>query len=186
MAEADPYPSGGALAAQVAAMAASLAAEAANRSREQWEEAGGARAQAQALERRATELAERDVAAYAVAREALAHRQTRTEAGLASEDQDARDRRLGDAVEDAAGPPFELARAAADIAELAALIAARGAGEVRADAAIATVLAAAAARAAARLVRVNLVVGDQQPAAAARGFADAAAAAAASADGSEW
>jgi hypothetical protein len=43
------------------------------------------------------------------------------------------------------------------------------------------VLAAAAASAAARLVEINLVVGDQQPAALARGYADAAAAAAASA-----
>lgn len=79
-------------------------------------------------------------------------------------------------------PPLELAAGAADIAELAGVIARSGSYEVRADAVIAAELAAAAASAAARLVQINLVVGgDQQIAVAARDYAEAAAGAAASA-----
>jgi methenyltetrahydrofolate cyclohydrolase len=183
MAEADPYPSGGSAAAQAAALAASLAAAAADQSRARWEEAGGARAQAQALHRRAVDLAERGAAAYALARRALAERGLRAEAGAAEQHQQRRDWRLGAVVEEAAGPPLELAASAADIAELAGVIATRGADDVRADAVIAAELAAAAARAAARLVQINLVVGDnEETVALARGYAEAAAAAAASAD----
>jgi glutamate formiminotransferase/formiminotetrahydrofolate cyclodeaminase len=167
-------PVGGAVAALVTALAASLAAAAAERSRADWDEAGGARAQAQALRRRAVSLAERDVAAYAAARQVFAQ---------IEENRQARDSQLGDAVQRAAEPPLELAANAADVAELARAIADRGAGEVRADALIAAALAAAAARAAAHLVRINLVVGgDQEPAAVAQNYADTAAAAAASFD----
>jgi formiminotetrahydrofolate cyclodeaminase len=182
MAEADPYPSGGSAVAQVAALAASLAASAADRSR-RWEEAGGARAQAQALHRRAVELAQRADEAYAVARQALSERGLGAGTEPADEHQQARDWQLGVAVEQAARPPLELAAKAADIAELAGVIALRGADDVRADAVIAAELAAAAARAAARLVRINLVVGrDPQLVAVARSYAEAAAGAAASAD----
>jgi formiminotetrahydrofolate cyclodeaminase len=179
--DAASYPGGGSAAALVAALAASLAAAAADRSRAGWEEAGGARAQAQALRRRAIELAERDAAAYAAAREALAQRSGDVAPG-GGERQARRDWQLGSAVEQAAGPPLELAARAADIAELAAVIATRGAGDVRADAVVAAMLAAAASRAAAQLVQVNLVVGEQQPGVVARRYADAAAAAAAAAE----
>jgi methenyltetrahydrofolate cyclohydrolase len=176
-----PYPGGGAVAALVAALAASLAAAAADRSRTGWDEAGGARAQAQALRRRAIELAERDAAAYAAARDALARRLL--EPGVTpGAQQAARDWQLGTAVERAAGPPLELAATAADIAELGGVIATRGAADVRADAVVAALLAAAATRAAAQLVQINLVVGEQQPAVLARRYADAAAAAAAAAE----
>jgi formiminotetrahydrofolate cyclodeaminase len=178
--ETDEYPSGGVSAAVVAALAASLAAAAADHSREHWDDAGGARAQAQALRRRAAELAERDAAAFAAARSALARR--RPEAEVTGDD-DARNWRLGVAVGEAARPPLELAATAADIAELAGIIAVRGADEVRADAVIAAKLAAAAARSAAILVRINLVLGgDQQSSALAQRWAEAAAAAAASVD----
>ena len=176
-----PYPGGGAVASLVAALAASLAAAAADRSRTEWKEAGGARAQAQSLRRRAIELAERDAAAYATARDALTQSRLERQAGSVSEGQTKRDWRLGVAVEEAAGPPLELAASGADIAELAALISARGAAEVKADAVIAAVLAAAATRAAAQLVKINLVVGQQESSVQARRYADAAAAAAASA-----
>lgn len=165
-------PVSGAVAALVTALAASLAAAAAERSRAGWNEAGGARAQAQALRRRAVELAERDAAAYAAAREALA--------------KGVDDWRLGGAVERAAEPPVALAASAADVAQLARAIADRGAGDVRDDALVAAMLAAAAARAAAHLVRINLVVGgDQQPAALAQSYADTAAAAAGPLDPAE-
>jgi methenyltetrahydrofolate cyclohydrolase len=186
LAEKDAYPESGAVAALVAALAASLAAAAADRSRAQWDEAGGARAQAQALERLTTQLADRDAAAYAVARQALAQGGAGSESGDAPEDQEARDWHLAVAVEQAAGPPLELSARAADIAELARGVAGHGAGEVRTDAVVAALLAAAASRAAARLVEVNLVVGgDQRPAALARGYARAAEAAAASAEAAD-
>jgi glutamate formiminotransferase/formiminotetrahydrofolate cyclodeaminase len=51
--------------------------------------------------------------------------------------------------------PFEIARAAADVAELAAVVAERGNRNAVADAAVAAVLAEAACRAAALTVRVN-------------------------------
>ena len=178
--ESGPYPAGGAVAALVAALAASLAAAAADCSRDDWDEAPGARAQAQALKRRATELAERDRSDYALAKQALAER---TGPSLAGGDHpprdDARDWRLGEAVRDAAAPPLELAATAADIAQLAGSIAERGAGDVRADAVVAATLAAAASRAAAALVQVNLVVGgDREPALRAARRAEEAAAAA--------
>jgi formiminotetrahydrofolate cyclodeaminase len=183
--ESEAYPGGGIVAALSAALAASLVAMAADRSRPGWDEAGGARAQAQALRRRAIELAERNAAAFAAARDALAERQRDVAHESATEDQAARDWRLGVAVEQAAGPPLELAAAAADVAELAASIAARGAAEVRPDAAIAAVLAAAATRAAAQLVEINLVVGQGEESIRARAYAEAAAAAAAAAAGAE-
>lgn len=176
--DTDAFPGSGTVAALVAAQAASLAAAAAHRSRAGWEEAGGARAQAQALRRRALELADRNAAAYAAAREALA--QPRSEAP--DEEQAARDWRLGVAVEQAAGPPLELAASAAAIAELAAVISTHGADDVRVDAGIAAILAAAAARAAAQLVEINLVVGEQEASVRARAYAQAAAAAAAGAE----
>jgi formiminotetrahydrofolate cyclodeaminase len=170
--EGGAQPVSGAVAALVTALAASVAAAAAERSRADWNEAGGARAQAQALRRRAVELAERDAAAYALAREALAERVD--------------DWRLGDAVERAAEPPLALAASAADVAQLARAIADRGAGDVRADALVAATLAAAAARVAAHLVHINLVVGgDQQPAVLAQSYAESAAAAAGSLDPAE-
>jgi formiminotetrahydrofolate cyclodeaminase len=178
--QADGYPAGGVLAALVAAMAASLAAAAADRSREAWDEAAGARAQAFALVRRAGVLVEQDRVRYAQARQALAGRPPE-----ADPPDDVRDWALGVAIRSAAAPPLELAATAADIAELSAMVALRGAGDVRADAIVAADLAAAVARSAATLVQVNLVVGgDRQAASEAAGFADAAARAAESASGS--
>jgi formiminotetrahydrofolate cyclodeaminase len=178
--ETGEHPAGGATAALVAALAASLAAAAADRAREQWDEAGGACAQARALRRRAAGLVERHMAAYAAARSALAQRHLEAEV---TEGDEARNWRLGVAVEEAAQPPLELAARAADIAELAGVIATHGADDIRADAVIAAELAAAAAHGAALLVRINLVLGgDQHAATLAQRYADAAAAAAASVD----
>ena len=180
--EDGPYPSGGVVAALVAALAASLAAAAADRSRDEWDEAAGARAQAQALRRRATELAERDRAEYALARQAFDQRGVEGPLVRGQSRDGVRDWRLGVAVRQAAAPPLELAATAADIAQLAASIAQRGAGDVQADAVVAAGLAAAAARAAAVLVHVNLVLGgDRAPALRAARYADEAAAAARSA-----
>jgi formiminotetrahydrofolate cyclodeaminase len=175
--QAGAYPAGGAVAALAAALAASLAAAAADRSRADWDEAAGIRAQAQALGRRAAGLVEQDRLRYGQAREALDQRRSDIPPDHI------RDWSLGLAIRSAAEPPLELAATAADIAELSATIARRGAGDVRADAVIAACLAAAAARAAAVLVRVNLVVGGESEAAvlAAR-YARAAVSAAESVD----
>lgn len=173
-------PPGGPIAALVAAWAAALAAAAADRSREEWDGAAGARAQAQTLCTRALRLLERGTEAQADAMETLAARSRHGDAG--SEREGVRDWRLGQAVKEAAEPPLELAECALSVAQLAELIAAHAAGEVRADAAVAAQLAAAAARAGAHLVEINLVVGgERQPAVQARELAEAAAAAAAQA-----
>ena len=159
--EGSAYPVAGAVAAVVTGLAASLTAAAADRSRAAWGEAGSARAQAQALGRRALGLAEQDAMRFATARDALARRGS-GEAGAA-------DHELGAAIRRAAEPPMALAATAADTARLAAEVAQHGAGEVTADAVIAARLAAAAAQAAVRLVEINLVVGgDPEPAATAR------------------
>jgi len=132
--------------------------------------------------RRTIVLAERDAAAYVVARKALAGRGADTVADALPTGEEARDRELGDAVRKAAEPLLEVAASAADVAELAAVVAVRGADDVRADAVVAASLAAASADAAARLVQVNLVVGgEQQLALRARRHAEDAARAAASA-----
>ncbi len=156
LAEGEADPAGGPLAAVVAALAASLLAAAANRSRDGWDGAAGARAQAQALRRRALRLAEGDAAAYADARAALAQR------GGPADSQD-RDARIGEAVSLAGQVPLEIGAAAGDVAQLATEIATHGTAEVRADAAIAAILAAGVAGATAKLVEINLVAGaDEQ------------------------
>lgn len=185
VAENDWSPSGGTVAAKVAELAASLACAAADQSRAQWPEAGGACAQAQALGRRVKQLGEDGAGAYAIARRALAEREPERGSDSTSEDQAKRDWRLGVAVKQAAESPLQLAASAADLAELAGEIAARAADDVRADAVVAALLAASAARAAARLVKINLAVGDGQPALVAGRYAEAAAAAAAAADALE-
>jgi hypothetical protein len=70
--------------------------------------------------------------------------------------EDRRDWEIGQAYARAAEPPLELARIAADIAELGASIVGEALAGLRADAAAATVLAAGAARGAVHLVAINL------------------------------
>ena len=176
LAAGDTEPPGGAIAALVAAWAASLAAAAADRSRSAWDGAAGALAQARALRARAIKLAERGALAHAEALQTL--KGARGEAGTEADKR--RDWQLGRAVQEAAEAPFELAACGLDIAQLAQMIAGHAAGDVQADAVVAAQLAAAAAAAGAHLVEINLVVGgDRGPAKAARELASAAAAAAA-------
>lgn len=171
---------GGPVAGRVTALSAALAASAADRSRGDWEEAAGARAQALALEQFALALAERDAADYAVARTALANR------GQGRAEDERRDWLLGRAIAGAAVAPLRLAACAADVAELSALIAVHGASDVAADAAVASMLAAGAAAGASHLVEVNLVAGaNAELLAQARAHAQRAAAAAKSVAGEE-
>jgi len=74
-----------------------------------------------------------------------------------------RDWEIGRAFAQAAEPPLDIARAGADVAELAAELAETGHPRVRADALAAAALGAAAARGAVALVTVNLTAVDGDP-----------------------
>ena len=121
-------PAGGSAAALVTALAAALLAKIA-RTSTAWPESRGIAAQAESL---------RDRAAPTLV--------------LALPDSGP----LGRAYARAAEPPLQIARAAADVAELAVVVARNGDPAFHADAVTAALLAAAAASSAAELVGVNL------------------------------
>jgi formiminotetrahydrofolate cyclodeaminase len=155
-------PAGGSALAFAVAMAAAVVRMAARASKDSWDAAAGVAAQADALRARAAPLAQLDAD---VLDEALAVRD-----GSATLSAEKRDWEIGKAFAAAAEPPLEIARAAADVAELGAEVALSGDPRVRADAIAATMLAAAAARAAVTIVQVNLtsVEGDPRVAEAER------------------
>jgi formiminotetrahydrofolate cyclodeaminase len=149
-------PGGGSVAAIVGAMAASLAAMAARFSKEHWEDAAGAVAQAEAMKARLLPLAEEDAAAYEKVLTALR---------LPKDgDSEARDAALGQALSHATDVPLEIAEASVDVAMLAAELARRGNPNLHGDAATAVYLAEAAVRASANLVEINLATreGDER------------------------
>jgi formiminotetrahydrofolate cyclodeaminase len=151
LARETPVPGAGPAAAFVTAAAAALTAMAARSSRGSWPGAGAAVAQAEALRARAVRLAQQDadaLEAFLAARGATG--ETRPQA---------RDFRLGQMLDRAADVPLAIGETACDVALLAAQVADRCRGDVRADAASAAVLAHGAARAAAHLVDVNLAAG---------------------------
>ncbi len=160
-------PGGGSALAITVANAAAVVAMAARVSDDP-----GLAAQAEALRARTEPLAQLDADTY--------------EAALAVRDSardlkpEQRDWQIGQAFAKAAEPPLEIARAAVDVAGLAAELATRGASAIRADAIAAAALAAAAARGAVAMVAVNLTAleGDPRVAEAERLAADAASAAA--------
>ena len=157
LAQPRPAPGGGSALAFAVASAAGVLAMAARLS-----DAPGLAAQAEALRARTTPLAQLDSDTYAAA--LAAHEETE---GLRPEQ---RDWELGRVFARAAEPPLEIARAAADVAGLAAELAEFGDSRIRADALAAAALAAAAARGAVALVTVNLtaVAGDPRVAEAER------------------
>jgi len=168
LASEDPTPGAGAAAGIAVAMAAALCAMAARASRGTWSGAQGALAQAEALRHRATPLPAATARAY---EDALVALRLRGEPASSI-----RDEALGDALARAAELPLAIARAGADVAELAAAIASAGDPAWRGDAIAAALLAAAGARAAANLVSVNLRVTEQdERLVAARKHADAGA-----------
>ena len=140
-------PGGGSAAALVTALAAALLAKIA-RTSTAWAEGRGIAAQAESLRDRAAPLAQADAEEYEAALQAL-----EDDSGQAGE---RRDFALGRAYARAAEPPLQIARAAADVAELAVVVARNGDLAFHADAVLAAVLAAAAASSAAELVGVNL------------------------------
>jgi formiminotetrahydrofolate cyclodeaminase len=162
-----PTPGGGSVAAIAVAMAAGLVSMAARFSREHWEDAPGAAAQAEALRARVAPLARADANAYEKALEAL-----RLAKDGASE---ARDQALGEALERAAAVPLEIAAAGADVAMLAADVAEAGNPNLCGDAAAGAALAEAGTRAAAKLVAVNLgTMREDERVVAAKAFVEAA------------
>ena len=150
LARPSPAPGGGSALAFALASASSVLAMAARLS-----ESGGLAAQADALKTRTAALAQVDADAYEAALGARdAHEGLRA---------DRRDWEIGQAFARAAEPPLEIARAAADVAELAAVLVQDGDPRVRADAMAAAALAAAAARGAVALVSVNLTSFEGDP-----------------------
>jgi formiminotetrahydrofolate cyclodeaminase len=140
-------PGGGFVAAAGVAMAAGLVTMAGRIAGREWAGGRGVAAQAETLRKRVTPLAARNADAYESAIATL--RGEPTEPG-------SRDEAIADALERAAEIPLEIAEAGVDVVALAALVAERGEPAVRADAAVAALLAHAGVRAAATLVEVNL------------------------------
>jgi len=149
-------PGGGSVAAVVGAMAASLAAMVARFSTEQWEDAAGAVAQAEALKARLLPLADEDARAYENVLLAL-----RMPKEL---DEEVRDAAIGDALSRATDVPMAIAEASLDVATLAAELAERGNPNLHGDAVAAVFLADAAVRTSANLVEINLATreGDER------------------------
>ena len=135
-------PAAGSAGTAAAALAAALVTKTARRSRAVWPEAGGAIAQAAALEARLWQAGEELERTYRRAVEAL---------GSGDQEQ------IGAFVPEAAEASLELARIAADVAELAADAAHHCDQAHHADATVAAILATAAARTGAHLVAVNLL-----------------------------
>ena len=149
-------PGGGSVAAIAGALAASLVAMAARFSTDDWEDAAGAVAQAEALRARLLPLADEDANAYE--NFLLARRMSR------EVEPELRDAAIGDALSRAADVPLAIAEAAHDVALLAALLAERGNPNLRGDAVTAALLAEAAVRSTANLVEINLATreGDER------------------------
>lgn len=148
-----PSPCGGTAAAVVAAMAAALVTMVARGSPD-WVDAAGIASQARALRSRLTTLGDDDAAVFEHVIMTMRNR-----AGTAEQ----RDHALGEALVHAAEVPLQIAEAAADVADLAALAAAEGSPQLQPDATAAATLAEAAVRAATHLVEINLatVPGDR-------------------------
>jgi len=141
-------PGGGSAAAFTVAMAAGLVVMVARASKDHWAEAGGAIGQAETFRARVVPLAQADAEVYKDALTMLRRREEVSERY--------RDQTLRDALERSAEIPVRIVEAGCDLACLAALLVENGNPEVRADAAVACVLAEGGARAAAVLVETNL------------------------------
>ena len=113
-------------------------------------------ARARELRAEALELAERELTAYAPV----------LEASRLPKDDPTRGERLQSALSGAADSPLEIARAAAEVADLASGLAATGNRTLEGDANTGAELARAACRAAARLVEINLATRPDDPRAA--------------------
>jgi formiminotetrahydrofolate cyclodeaminase len=143
-------PGGGSALAFAVATAAAVTAMGARVSKN-----GGLVAQAEMLRKRTAPLAQLDADTY---EQALVARD-----GARELPAERRDYEIGRAFARAAEPPLEIARAAADVAELAEELARGGDPRIRADAIAAAALAAGAARGAVAMVAVNLTAVEDDP-----------------------
>jgi len=161
-----PDPSGGGVAALAVALAAGLCVMTAGLSARQLPEAPRLAEQARRLRDRAAPLAQADAEAYRAVIAAL----------RARDPADPGEPRMAAALSQACVVPMEVAEIGAELAAVAAAIAAGGNPNVRGDAVTAALLAAAGSRAAAALVRINLAGAedDDRPARAERLAAGAA------------
>lgn len=146
-----PAPGGGGAAAVTGALAAALVAMAARFSGSHLPAADGVAGQADRLRERAAALADRDAAAY---RAVLAAYALPRDEGAGE-----RRQRIRAALHGAALVPLEISEIAAQVAGLAAEVAAQGNPNLRGDAVTAAHLAEAAARSAAALVDINVTLG---------------------------
>lgn len=156
IASADPVPGGGSVAAYAGALAASLTQMVAGltigkkRYVDVESEMTVVSASARALSEKLANLVERDAEAYAAV--AAAYKLAKdSEAEKAF-----RSTAITKALLGAAEVPLETARACADVAELAAIVAAKGNSNAVTDAGTAALLASAGCRAAAYNVRINV------------------------------
>jgi methenyltetrahydrofolate cyclohydrolase len=133
-----PAPGGGAVAAVALSLAAGLTAMAARFAPDDWERRAEIVGRAEELRARIEPLADADADAYA--------------AFMAARTDENRERIVV--------IPFELADIAAEVAELAAVVAVEGNPNVSGDAAAGADIAAAVASIAARLVEINARAGD--------------------------
>jgi formiminotetrahydrofolate cyclodeaminase len=154
-----PSPGGGSSCGVTCALAASLVEMVAafTLAREEYAEhhetMAHLRARAGELRARALELAEKELHVYAAVLAVL--REPAEEPGRAQ--------RLDAALSDAADSPLAVARAAAEVAELASEAARTGNRHLRGDAIAGALLAEAACAAAARLANINLAGRPQDP-----------------------
>jgi formiminotetrahydrofolate cyclodeaminase len=156
LALAFPVEGAGVVAAGVLELASALTESIARASLDSWTEARGAAIQAATLRARAHQAGIANARAYAAARAALARQPQQGVTG--------RDAALLAALVAAADTLLAIATTGADVAGLAAEVAARCEPALRADAAACTELAVSAVRSAATLVDINLALlpGDQR------------------------
>jgi formiminotetrahydrofolate cyclodeaminase len=157
VASTQSVPAGGSVAAATVAMASALLVKAARLSREHWTEAeaDAVATRAEAVRLRAASLVEADADAYRALQSAW-----RSARAAAS---GARDEIVGPALMRVVEVPLAIARAGAEVVELAEAVAARGNPRLRGDAVMAGILAAAAADGAASLVAINLAHAPDDP-----------------------
>ena len=150
VASREPAPGGGASSAVAVALAAALSAMAARFSTEHLADADGLAARADELRAEVVPLARADAAAYG--RVLDAQRAPR-------DDEEARRRKIREALTEAADVPLSVAGIGAEVADLSARLAVEGNPNLRGDAVTAAVLAGAGVRAAATLVEINVSAG---------------------------
>ncbi len=150
VASREPAPGGGASAAVTVALAAALAAMAARFSTEHLASGDGLAVRADGLRGEVVLLARADAVAYG--RVLDAQRAPR-------DDEEARRRKIREALTEAADVPLSVAGIGAEVAGIAARIVEGGNPNLRGDAITAGVLAGAGVRAAATLVEINVSAG---------------------------